>query len=429
MQLLLVYRDLPYQEITGFGGALTQAAAQTYRCMSPDNRERFLKACYSADGLAYTLARMPIGSCDFSSGNYSYCDKPGDTALESFSLAPDEDALLPFLEDIRAFRGASPAILASPWSPPAWMKSNGEMCHGGELLPEYYETWARYVVRFILACRERGLDIRAITVQNEPHAVQVWESCVYSAAQEQRLLRDFLRPALREAGLGGVKIIVWDHNKENVFSRAREIFSDPQARAAADGIGFHWYSGDHFENVGLCGRFFPEKELLFTEGCVELTAVSQTAREGAPASPEQSPWEFGERYAHDMLGNFNNGMNAFLDWNVLLDEQGGPNHVGNYCGAPLIYDRGSGRLTFQPSYWMIRHFSACIPAGSRRVAHSCYHPALETAAFTAPDGCCSVVVLNRTNTGVPYTLKDVCSGGAAAFVAPPHSIATLRYSL
>lgn len=426
-QLLEIYRDVPLQKIRGFGGALTQAAATTYRAMSPENRELFLKACFSGDGLAYTLGRVPIGSCDFSSGNYSYCDAPGDAALESFSLAPDEAALFPFLDDIRAFRGGSLALLASPWSPPAWMKTNGDMCHGGELLPEYYGAWARYIVRYIRAARARGLDIRAVTVQNEPKAVQVWESCVYTAEQERRFLKENLRPALREAGLSDVKIIVWDHNKERAFARAREIFSDPDARAAADGIGFHWYSGDHFENVGLCARFFPEKERIFTEGCVELGAAPPVGAEGAPVAPSRSPWEFGERYAHDMIGNFNNGMNAFLDWNVLLDETGGPNHVGNFCGAPLIYDRNGAKLEFQPSYWIIRHFSACIPAGSQRVAHSCYTSALEACAFAAPDGGCAAVVLNRTEKAVPYFLKDVCSGGVAAFTAPPRSIATLLY--
>jgi len=435
MNLLMVYRNIRHQTIKGFGGALTQASGYTYFKMSDVVKKEFLKACFSKDGLNYSLGRTHIGSCDFSFGNYSYCDKPGETGLESFSIACDSSYLLPFIKDICDYRGEPLPLLASPWSPPAWMKSNGEMLHGGYLLPEYYGVWADYVVKYIKAYREQGFEVRYITVQNEPKAVQIWESCVYSAQQEKVLVRDYLYPALQNAGLGDVGILIWDHNKERVFTRSSEIFEDEKVRDMVSGIAFHWYSGDHFENVGLCREFYPEKDLFFTEGCVELasktTVMAQKALEGSTEeiSAENSPWEFGECYAHDMIGNFNHGMNGFLEWNVLLDEKGGPNHVGNYCGAPIIYDTVKEKMILQPSYFFIGHFSKFIPTGSQCIAHSCYTSKLETASFLTPAEDCVVVVMNPQTKPVPYSLKDTVSGKITSLVAPAKSISTVVYKL
>lgn len=418
--LLMIYRDIRLQEIRGFGGALTQAAAGNYVRLPAALQRQFLRACYGADGLHYSWGRVPIGSCDFSSGNYSYCDTPGDTELAGFDVGCDEADILPLLRAVNEYRGQPLTLLASPWSPPAWMKSNGQMCGGGELLPQYYATWAAYVVKYLLAYRRKGMPVKYITVQNEPKATQKWESCVYSAGQEAAMAAQYLAPALRRAGLADVGIVVWDHNKERVFTRAREMFADRQVRDAVTGIGFHWYSGDHFDNLRLCRAAFPEKELIFTEGCVELGV-----EEGV--SPAKSPWKFGERYGHDMIGNFNAGMNAFLDWNLLLDMQGGPNHVQNYCGAPVICDTAQAQLLFQPSYCYIGHFSRFVPAGSRCAAHSLYTSRLEAAVFVTPKEECVAVVMNPQEETLPLCLKDTVTGRIAGMFLPPRSITTLQY--
>lgn len=418
--LLVIYRDLPGQMVQGFGGALTQAAAWNYSRMPEALRQQFLHACYGTDGLRYSWGRTPIGSCDFSPEEYSYCDTPDDISLRAFSVKPDEPYQLVLIRAIHDFRGQPLTLLASPWSPPGWMKSNGEMKNGGELLPQYYDLWAAYVVKYLHAYRSQGVNIRYVTVQNEPKAVQRWESCVYSAGQEAAMAAEHLAPALRRAGLTNVGIVIWDHNKERVFTRAREIFSHPGARQAVEGIGFHWYSGDHFENLRLCRAAFPEKELIFTEGCVELGTKTD-------ASPVESPWEYGERYGHDMIGNFNAGMTAFLDWNVLLDEHGGPNHLENYCGAPLIFDSAAGRLLLEPSYCFIGHFSRFVPAGSRCVAHSLYTAKLETAVFVTPENECVAVVMNPQEETLPLCLQDTVTSHIAGLFLPPRSISTLRY--
>lgn len=423
MQLIQLYPDVPRQTFDGFGGGFTPAAAQIYAQMSPALRREFLQALLDpVQGLGYTWGRISVAACDFSPGNYSYQDNP----QSSFSLVCDEPAVLPFLQDVQkdcpGFRW-----MASTWSPPAWMKTNGQMCGGGALRPECRKDFARYLTEFLGAYARRGIPVRWLTIQNEPQAVQTWESCLYTAREEAEFLTGALRPALAQAGLADVRIAIWDHNKEGTFARARAIFSDPAARDAADGIAFHWYSGDHFENLALCREFFPEKELIFTEGSVELTgADTVSARKahadgGDPTVPRD--WLYAECYGHDLMGNLNHGMQRWMDWNVLLDEQGGPNHVGNYCAAPLLFCGGGLRRL--PIYTVISHFSRSIRPGARRMAHSRYTTDLDVTAWQNPDGSRVCIVLNTTDRDLPFFLKNMQDGFFAPLTAHAHSILTL----
>ena len=429
MRLLQVYTDIREQTFHGFGGAFTQAAADTFFAMDGQNQTRVLNLLFGAEGLGYTCGRVAIGACDFSCGNYAYSSSE-QAFPEDFSVACDEQGILPFLR-LAKKRCPHLRLLASPWSPPAWMKTTKDMCHGGSLRPECYDAYANYLVLFLQAYARAGVPIEYLTVQNEPEAVQTWESCLYTAEQEQRFIRDHLVPALHRSGVT-CKLLIWDHNKEKAFIRAREIFSDPSVRNAVAGIAFHWYSGDHFENIGLCRRWYPEKELVFTEGCVELTAANTvmamraTQGENAPTAL-CSGWRYGECYGHDIIGNLNAGMNWSLDWNLLLDEQGGPNHVGNYCSAPLIYDKVLGQLTVQPSYIFIAHLSRFIRPGAQRLACSRYTDALEMTSFLGPDGRVVVVVMNSGETSVPFTLCDVFSGRLCPLEIPAHAIWTIVY--
>jgi glucosylceramidase len=198
------------------------------------------------------------------------------------------------------------------------------------------------------------------------------------------------------------------------------------------GIGFHWYSGDHFENLRLCREFFPEKNLLFTEGCVELandTSMSRKANSGSggKSSPTESPWEFGECYGHDIMGDLSHGTAGYIDWNMLLDTTGGPNHVDNFCSAPIMCDAKNQKLFFQPSYYFIGHFSRYIPRGSRLIATSRYTDLFETAAFLTPDNKKVVVLINRNDESVPFSLKDVSTNRIADLSVSPKSITTLIY--
>ncbi|OON91071.1 MAG: hypothetical protein ATN32_02675 [Candidatus Epulonipiscium fishelsonii] len=432
MELLVIFKDIAYQKINGFGGTFTQASAYTYNRMNNDIKKEILESYFGEKGLQYTIGRTHINSCDFSFGNYSYCNKTDDVNLETFNIDCDKDYVIPFLKEVINFKGNKISLLASPWSPPAWLKTNNDMLKGGKLRTEYYAVWARYFVKYIEAYKKQGIDIDMVTTQNEPHAVQTWESCIYNDEEEKVFIRDYLYPALKAANLD-TKIVIWDHNKEYAFQRARYILSDPKANEAVYGIAFHWYSGDHFENLRLCKEFFPDKELIFTEGCVELTttatsmALKANNASGGKCVATEGPWEFGECYAHDIMGNINNGLNQYIDWNLLLDETGGPNHVNNFCSAPLMCDTINQKLIYQPSYYFIAHLSKYIPVGSRRIAHSKYTADLTINTFLTPKDEVVVVVLNTTENKIPLNIKDVVSDSIVETNIKAKSINTFIY--
>jgi glucosylceramidase len=427
MNLLMLYPDICYQEIKGFGGAFTESSALNYFSMDESNRSRIREAYFGTNGLRYNLGRTHIASCDFSLGNYSYVDE-NDHSLASFSIARDQQYLLPFIHECVAAAGGKLQLMASPWSPPAWMKDNQHLLYGGKLLVEHYANYANYLLKYLQAYQAEGLEIEYLTIQNEPKAVQRWESCIYTAQEEQIFIRDYLAPALVAAGLTATKIVIWDHNKERAFERTREILADPTLYPLVHGIGVHWYSGDHFENLRLCREFFPDKELMFTEGCVELSLGAPTNSGGNESvTVSQSPWEFGEKYAHDLIGNFNNGLSSYIDWNLLLDQNGGPNHVGNYCSAPIICDATQQSIRLQPSYYFIGHFSKFVPAGSRRIAHSSFTSQLESTAFITPDNQVVLVVLNQQHKAISCVLKDVATQQVAELTFAAKSITTIIY--
>lgn len=410
MQQVKVYENVTYQEILGIGGALTEAAAHTYAGMSPEKKEEILSLYFGPEGNNYNFCRLHIQSCDFALGNYAYVDDSEDKELKTFSIARDRKYILPLVKAALA-KNKDIQFLASPWSPPAYMKTNGEMNHGGQLKPEFRKMWADMMARFVTEYAKEGVDVKRLTVQNEPAAVQTWDSCIYSATEEAEFAVNYLRPSLDAAGLKNVKINVWDHNKEILLDRADESFAVEGAAEAIDGVGFHWYSGDHFEALAEVCRKYADKEIIFTEGCVEY---SRFASDNQVAHAEM--------YAHDMIGDFNAGANAFIDWNIYLNAQGGPNHVGNFCDAPIMCDTENDIVDVKLSYYYIGHLSRFVKPGAKRMLVSKYTGNLETVGFVNPDGEKVLVVMNRTDDAKSFTLYDGKS--SYDFEAGAHSIAT-----
>lgn len=381
-----------FQQIEGFGGAFTESAACTWMALGEAQREELLHAYFDRSrGHGYRLCRVHMNSCDFSLGNYAHAEVADDLALEHFSIARDRKALLPFIQAAQRVAGDELKLLASPWSPPAWMKSNGQMNGGGSLLPQYRAVWAQCFVKFIDAYAQEGVPIWGVTVQNEPMAVQHWDSCIYTAEEERDFVRDFLGPALEHAGMGHVRIVIWDHNRDAMVERASVVLSDPMAARYVWGTGFHWYVEDHFEHVQLVHDAWPEKKLLFTEGC----------QEGGPHTGE---WETGERYARSIIQDLNHWTVGWIDWNLLLDTSGGPNHVGNYCSAPMLADVAKDHLMPQSSYAALGHFARYVQPGARRVLCAATKEVIENTAFYNPDGSVVVVVLNRSENALSFDL-------------------------
>src|SRR5688500_189909 len=406
-----------YQTFLGIGGALTDAAAETFAKLPADKQQEILTAYFDVNkGIGYTFARTNIHSCDFSSGSYTYVTE-GDKDLKSFSVERDKQFRIPLIKKAMAAAGGKLTMFASPWSPPAFMKDNNNMLRGGRLKPEFYESWASYYAKFIKAYQAEGIPIWGLSIQNEPMATQTWESCIYSAEEERDFLKNHLGPTLKRAGLGDKKIIAWDHNRDLIYQRASTILSDPKAAQFVWGIGYHWYepwSGGEpmFDNVRLVYETFPDKHLIFTEGCVDRFDPKK-----------MSEWKFGEQYGRSMINDFNNGTVGWTDWNILLDEKGGPNHVGNFCFAPVHADTRTGAITYTNAYYYIGHFSKFIQPGAKRMASSASRDKLLTTAFRNPNGTIAVMVMNRTDEKIDYLLW--MKGMAATVTSEPHSIATL----
>ncbi|TGE06118.1 glycoside hydrolase family 30 protein [Hymenobacter fodinae] len=406
-----------FQTLLGIGGALTDAAAETFAKLPKAQQQEFLRAYYSpTQGIGYTLGRTNIHSTDFGTDSYTYVAE-GDKTLKSFSVKHDEQYRIPLIKQAMAAAGGKLTMYVSPWSPPAWMKDTKTMLKGGKLLPEYRQVWADYYVKFIREYERQGIPIWGLTVQNEPMAVQKWESCVFTAEEERDFVKGYLGPTLKKSGLGGKKLIGWDHNRDLIYQRAATLFDDPEASQYYWGLGYHWYetwtgSGMQFENVRRVHETYPDKHLIFTEGCVEKFQFSGI-----------NDWALGERYGYSMIHDFNAGTEAWTDWNILLDETGGPNHVGNFCYAPIHGDTRTGKLLYTNSYYYIGHFSKFIRPGARRVATASSRDVLQTTAFRNPDGSLAVVVMNQTDKEQPFQLW--IKGQAAPTTSRPHSIMTL----
>ncbi len=407
-----VFPDILFQTWEGFGGAWTEATADALSRVSPENRSRALRAYFDPkEGFGYDLCRTHMNSCDFALGNYACCDQPGDSGLTSFSLERESKLLLPLIQDSLAIRGEPVKLFISPWSPPAWMKDNGEMNHGGKLREECRTAWAAYYVRFIRELEARSIPVWGLTVQNEPAARQVWDSCLYSAEEEAAFVREHLGPALAAAGYGHLKLMIWDHNRDELVRRIHPAYTDPATAQFLWGAAFHWYGDLKHSNLQLAHDAWPDKKLLASEGCQE-------------GGPHIGAWETGERYGKNIMRDINNWTVGWCDWNLVLDETGGPNHVGNLCSAPILADTENDRLLFQSSYYYIGHFARWIRPGARRALCTTTRDAVEATAFLNQDGSLVTVVLNLTDIEQSYNLVRQPGEAGVPVCLPPHSIVT-----
>ncbi len=416
---IFVNPNKSFQSFIGIGGAITDASAEVFAKLPEEKQKEILSAYYDPNkGIGYSLLRTPIHSADFSSESFTYVTDE-DKALKSFSIEHDRAFRIPLIK--RALEAAGGRLLtyASPWSPPAFMKDSKNMLRGGKLLPEYYESWALYYTKFIKAYEAEGMPIWGITIQNEPMAVQRWESCIYTAEEERDFLKNHLGPTMEREGLGDKKIVVWDHNRDLISNRANTIFDDPEAAKYAWGIGFHWYERwaggkSMFDNLKNVTESYPDKKLLFTEGCIEAFDANK-----------YQFWPNAERYGSSMINDFNSGTVGWTDWNILLDQNGGPNHVGNFCFAPIHADLNTNEVVMTPSYYYIGHFSKFIKPGAKRISTVSSRSHLLSTSFMNEDGSIATVVMNETDHDINYKMY-VGMKGFEQYISA-HSIQTIVY--
>lgn len=413
---IFVDPDFKYQKLIGIGGAITDAAAETLYKLPIAKQEEILEAYYGKNGIGYTVVRTNMNSCDFSSDSYTYV-KNNDTSLKSFDVAHDEKFKIPMIKEAQKRIAKDFTFYFSPWSPPAWMKSNKSMLKGGRLENQYYQTWADYYIKFIQAYEKRNIPVWGLTIQNEPMATQTWESCIYTAEEEGDFLKNNLGPTLWKNGYKGKKVMIWDHNRDLIYQRATTTLQDPETAKYASGIGYHWYEvwnnkTQLFDNLTATQNAFPDKFLAFTEGCKEQFDLKKL-----------HDVSLGELYGRNMLNDFNRGTALWTDWNVLLDQTGGPNHVGNFCFAPIIADTKTGEIHYTYEYYYIGQVSKFVKPNALRLGNSSNRAALISTSFMNENGEIVTIVMNESDQDMDAYIW--IEGQAAKISAPAHSIQTM----
>lgn len=408
-QVINIYPELTFETFEGFGGAVTESAAYVYSLMNEEQKRQVIETYFSPDHMNYHLVRIHMDSCDFCLDTYEAMSDPTDTEFHSFSFERTEKYIIPMLEDIKKVAGENLKLMLTPWSPPAFMKSNHARKKGGKLKPEFRKMWAEYICCYIKKFIERGYTVQRISLQNEPKAVQEWDSCLMTAEEEKIFMRDYMYPAFKKYGFQNIEIFIWDHNKERVYERVRDVVDDT-TKDIVTGAAFHWYSGDHFEALELVRTQYPNIKLIMSESCLEYRIFD-----------EKNIEQVTSRLCHEIIGDMNHGMCAFYDWNLLLDEKGGPNHVGNYCHAPFLYDTKQGVLMPQKTLREFYQFAHYIKPGMKRVAVTKYSEQVDATAYKAEKGNMIVLLLNKSDQLLPANIR--MQGMAGEILIPPNTLA------
>ncbi|RLD62257.1 MAG: glycosyl hydrolase family 30 [Bacteroidetes bacterium] len=415
-----------YQTITGFGGSFTESSAYLLNQLSKKNRDLILEAYFGAEGARYSLTRTHINSCDFSLSNYSYAPVEGDKELESFSIDEDRDDIIPMIKEAMAISEDGFKIIASPWTAPPWMKDNNNWV-GGKLLPEYCGTWALFFSKYLTEYKKEGINIWGVTVENEPLGNgNNWESMHYTAEEMVDFVQYHLGPKL-EADGQDAKILAYDQNRgEELIEWAEVIYKDAESSKYFDGFAIHWYAStfDWFpKSLNFTHEMAPDKYLIQSEACVD-SEIPHWQDDKWYWSKEATDWGWDwapeeqkknhpkyvpvHRYARDIIGCLNNWVDGWVDWNMVLDKQGGPNWFKNWCVAPVIVDPENDEVYFTPLYYTMAHFSKFIRPGAVRIGFDNPDKTLMITAAQNPDGSIAVVVLNMNpeQKNIKFSLNE-----------------------
>jgi len=401
-----------FQIITGFGGSFTESSAWLLNQLSKENRDMILQAYFGSEGARYSLTRTHINSCDFSLSNYSYAPVEGDKELKSFSIDEDRDDLIPMIKEAMAISEDGFKILSSPWTAPPWMKDNKDW-RGGKLLPEYYDSWALFFSKYLDAYKKEGIDIWGVTVENEPLGNNNnWESMHYTPEEMLHFVVHHLGPKLEKDG-HDIKILAYDQNRDEELEKwANVIYNDEAGLKYFDGFAVHWYASTYHwfpEALTHVHELAPDKYLIQSEACVDAE-VPKWKDDAWYWSKEATDWGWDwapeeqkhlhpkyvpvYRYARDIIGCLNSWVDGWIDWNMVLDTQGGPNWFENWCVAPVIVNPEIDEVYITPIYYALTHFSKFIRPGATRIGFENQDESLMVTAAQNPDGTIAVVILN-----------------------------------
>jgi glucosylceramidase len=404
-----------FQEITGFGGSFTEASAYLLNELSQENRDKIIEAYFGESGAKYSLTRTHMNSSDFSLGNYSYAPVENDMNLEKFSIDEDRDDIIPMIKDAMLVSKEGFKIISSPWTAPPWMKDNNDW-KGGKLLPQYYDTWALFFSKYLDEYKKEGIDIWGITVENEPLGNDSnWESMHFTPEEMNEFVINHLGPQL-ENDAPQVKILGYDQNRDSeMIEWIDTMYGSEKSKKYFDGAAVHWYGStyDVFpEALQYAHKSAPTKHLIQTEATADAE-VPVWKDDKWYWSKEATDWGWDwaseekkylhpkyvpvYRYARDMIGTLNNWVDGWIDWNMVLDRQGGPNWAKNWCLAPVIVDPDQDEVYFTPLYYTMAHFSRYIRPGAVRIGHSHSDEKILLTAVQNPDQSIAVVILNQSS--------------------------------
>jgi glucosylceramidase len=415
--------DQKFQTISGFGGAFTEASAHLLNQMSLEKRTEILEAYFSENGAHYSLTRTHMNSCDFSLSNYSYTPVEGDKNLEHFSIDEDKQDLIPMIKDAMKVSKDGFKLFASPWTAAPWMKDNKQWV-GGKLLPEYYDTWALFFSKYADAYKQEGIDIWGFTVENEPLGNgNNWESMHFSPEEMTEFVQHHLGPKLEADGKGHLKLLGYDQNRADIKEWVDVMYKDELTSKYFDGTAIHWYEStyDFFpEALQYAHQKAPHKYLIQTEACVD-SEVPVWKDDAWYWKKEATDWGYdwreeekkylhpkyapSNRYARDIIGCLNNWVDGWVDWNMVLDRQGGPNWFKNWCVAPIIVDPETDEIYYTPLYYIMAHFSKFIRPGAEVIGVDATDKDLMVTAAQNPNGTVAVVVFNEGMEHKSFTLK------------------------
>ena len=418
------------QQIIGFGGAFTDAAGINIASLPADVQNKLIASYYSKNGIEYTIGRVPIASCDFSTHPYSYDDFSEDLNLSKFALAPEDFKYkIPFIQLANNMTPDPIRWFASPWSAPAWMKTNNDMTGKGSLRGQpggqYYKAWANYYVKFLKSYQQHNISFWGLTTQNEPMDGFMNNFTFQAMGFTPETQRDFVKfdlgPSLKEAGFGNISLMMLDDQRLFILKWSQVILSDPEASKFISGIAVHWYNDGFIPSnvLTMTHNNFPDKFIFASEACEGSMPWQKHVDLGS--------WDRAASYTKDIIRDLNNWVTGWTDWNIALSMTGGPNWVKNFVDSPIIVNTDQKEFYKQPMFYAMGHFSKFVRPGSIwiDVEASQDIPDLQVVAFSRHDGSIVVIVHNLGISPVDITLVD----GKSYFPisSPGYSIQTIMW--
>ncbi len=476
------------QTIDGFGASLTESSAFVLACLTPEERQAVLEELYGESSANFSLVRTQIGASDFSvEGKYSLAEQEDDTALVSFSLDRDKEGfaktqypqikdehydLYHLMKDVWALKqqqhDKNYRIFANTWTAPAWMKENKKYYErengfhrGGALLPEYYDAYARYLAKYVEAWKAEGVDIWAVTPVNEPMGNDGgWESMDFPPEVEAQFIGKYLGPTFAQRGLQDVKIFGFDQNIFEMGPYTAAIYGDSAANAYTAGMAVHWYGStiDCFPAVlDSVHALYPDKTILHTEGCIDNLGCEPWDGVTDPVgfkesgwfnndafwwTPSATDWAYSTRWAGDthpkyagvhryaryIIEGMNHWLTGFIDWNMVLDSIGGPNHVNNFAAAPVMIDYEKEKIYYTPYYYVLKQFSRSMRPGDQVI--SCQPSEISDQIFVcATKNAEGQIAVNILNTGEATSFPLQIGEYSATVEMPANSVETILVKL